>query len=116
MFQLVSSYSPAGDCEADGGGLIGRNQISRQLDLAHVPMCPLAKPEARWQYKRMSKVQTIEAELQTLSPDELRQVRVWLDDILEDELEFTGKFEAKIRASEQDMAAAQPAIFETAVA
>jgi hypothetical protein len=52
----------------------------------------------------MSKVQMIEAELQTLTQAELRQVRVWLDDILEDELEFTDEFEAKIRASEQDMA------------
>ena len=47
----------------------------------------------------------IEAELQTLSQAELQQVRAWLDEMLEDELEFTGEFEAKIRASEQDMAA-----------
>lgn len=51
----------------------------------------------------MSKVQMIEAELQTLSPDELRQVRAWLDDILEDGLEFTDEFEARIHASEEEM-------------
>jgi hypothetical protein len=53
----------------------------------------------------MSKVETIEAQLQTLSQSELRQARDWLDDLIEDEMEFTEKFEAKIRASEQDMAA-----------
>jgi hypothetical protein len=56
----------------------------------------------------MSKVQMIEAELQTLSPSELRQVREWLDDFVEDALEFTDEFESKIRASEQAMAAGQP--------
>ena len=52
----------------------------------------------------VSKVQRIEAQLQTLSQSELRQVRDWLDDLVEDDLEFTDEFEAKIRASEQDMA------------
>jgi len=53
----------------------------------------------------MSKVQIIEAELQTLSQTELRQVREWLDDIIEDELAFTDEFEAKMQSSERDMAA-----------
>jgi hypothetical protein len=53
----------------------------------------------------MSKVQMIEAPLQTLSQPELRQVRDWLDELLEDDLEFTDAFEARRRASEQDMAA-----------
>jgi hypothetical protein len=56
----------------------------------------------------MSKVQMIEAQLQTLSRLELKQVRDWLDDLVEDECEFTSDFEAQIQASERDMAAGRP--------
>ena len=52
----------------------------------------------------MSRVQQLEAELGKLTSEELRQIRDWLDDVLEDELEFTDEFEAQIRASETDMA------------
>jgi ubiquinone biosynthesis protein UbiJ len=52
----------------------------------------------------MSKVDQIEAQLEQLSPDELRQIRSWLDDVLEDERQFTPEFEASIRESEQEMA------------
>jgi hypothetical protein len=52
----------------------------------------------------MSKVQAIECELRKLSPEEMRQVRDWLDDFLEDQLKFGPEFEAKIRESECDMA------------
>jgi len=51
----------------------------------------------------MSKVEQIEGELQKLSPAELRQVRDWLDDFVEDGLEFTPQFESAIRESEQEM-------------
>ena len=53
----------------------------------------------------MSKVEQIEAELRGLSPAELRQVRDWLNDFVEDRLEFREDFEAAIRESEQEMAA-----------
>ena len=46
----------------------------------------------------------MEAELRKLSQAELRQIRDWLDDIIEDELEFTPEFERAIQQSEQDMA------------
>lgn len=52
----------------------------------------------------VSKVEQIEAELQKLSQAELCQIRNWLDDLLEDELEFTPEFEASIRKSEREMA------------
>ena len=52
----------------------------------------------------MSKVERVESELRKLSQAELRQVREWLDDIIEDELQFTPEFERSIQASEQDMA------------
>jgi hypothetical protein len=57
----------------------------------------------------MSNVQLIEAELEKLMPEEIRQVRDWLDDLLEDELEFTEEFAAQVEQSERDRAAGQPA-------
>jgi hypothetical protein len=54
---------------------------------------------------QVSKVEQIEAELQSLPPAELKRVRDWLDDFVEDRLEFTPEFEAAIQASEQEMAA-----------
>ena len=53
---------------------------------------------------RVSKVDQMEAELRKLSQAELRQIREWLDDIIEDELEFTPEFERSILEAERDMA------------
>jgi hypothetical protein len=53
----------------------------------------------------MSKVERLEAELQTLSPAELKRVRDWLNDFVEDRLEFTPEFEAAIQDSEREIAA-----------
>ena len=47
----------------------------------------------------------MESELRKLSQAELRQIREWLDNFIEDELEFTSKFENSIQQSERDMAA-----------
>ena len=52
----------------------------------------------------MSKVEQIETELRKLSKTELRQIRDWLDDVIEDNLEFTPEFEASIRQAERDTA------------
>ena len=46
----------------------------------------------------------METELRKLSQAELRQIRAWLDDFIEDELEFTPEFEQAIRRAERDMA------------
>ncbi len=46
----------------------------------------------------------MEAELRKLSQTELRQIREWLDDLIEDELEFTPEFERSIQRAERDMA------------
>jgi hypothetical protein len=51
----------------------------------------------------MSTVQEIQAAMKTLAPDELKRVREWLDNFIEDQLEFTGEFEAKIAESEGEM-------------
>jgi hypothetical protein len=51
----------------------------------------------------MSKVERVESELRKLSQPELRQVREWLDDIIEDEPEFTPEFEHSIQQAERDM-------------
>jgi hypothetical protein len=51
----------------------------------------------------MSKVEQMESELRKLSQAELRQIREWLDDVIEDELEFTPQFESSIQQAERDM-------------
>ena len=52
----------------------------------------------------MSKVEQMESELHKLSQSELRQIRGWLDDLIEDDLEFTPEFERTIQQAERDMA------------
>jgi len=52
----------------------------------------------------VTKVEQVEDELRKLSQTELRQIREWLDDVIEDEMEFTPDFEWSIRQSELDMA------------
>lgn len=64
----------------------------------------LAKPAHSKQLEPMSKVAQIEAELETLSQAELREIRGLLDDLIEDELEFTPEFESAIQKSEREMA------------
>jgi hypothetical protein len=39
----------------------------------------------------MSRLQQMEAELRKLSPAELRQIRDWLDDLIEDDLQLLGR-------------------------
>ncbi len=56
------------------------------------------------QYADMSKVTDIESELEKLSHAELRQVRDWLDDLIEDGQEFTTEFESSLQRSESEMA------------
>jgi hypothetical protein len=52
----------------------------------------------------VSKVEQMEAELRKLSQAELREIREWLDDMIEDELPFTSEFEGSIQQAERDMA------------
>jgi molecular chaperone GrpE (heat shock protein) len=57
----------------------------------------------------VSKIEQMESELRKLSQAELRQIREWLDDFIEDELEFTAEFENSIQRLERDMAAGKAA-------
>lgn len=52
----------------------------------------------------MSKVEQMEAELRKFSQTELRQIREWLDEVIEDQLPFTSEFERSIQQAERDMA------------
>jgi hypothetical protein len=51
----------------------------------------------------MSRVKQIETELEKLSIDELKEVREWLENFVEDRMEFTPEFESMIRKSEAEM-------------
>ena len=52
----------------------------------------------------MSTVQEIESAIKKLSPAEMNQVRDWLEDFLEDQLEFTDEFKARIASAEKELA------------
>ena len=55
----------------------------------------------------MSKVEQIQAQIQKLSQEEMEQVREWLEAFIEDQLEFTDEFKAKIEQSERERIAGQ---------
>jgi hypothetical protein len=57
----------------------------------------------------VSKVEQMEAELSKLSQAELCQIREWLDDLIEDELQFTPEFERAVEQVERDMAGGKSA-------
>ena len=48
-------------------------------------------------------MQQLEEELEKLSTGELQQVRDWLNDFVEDRLQFTPQFEQAIQESENEM-------------
>jgi hypothetical protein len=59
--------------------------------------------ENRFDHVRVSEVEQMEAELRKLSQADLRRIREWLDDMIEDELEFTPEFERSVQQAERDM-------------
>ena len=52
----------------------------------------------------MSSVKEIESALTRLSLEDLRSVRDWLDDFIEDQLEVSDAFKAKIQRAKQEIA------------
>ena len=52
----------------------------------------------------MSTVQEIEAALPRLSRAEIEQIRAWIDDYLEDQLELTDEVKAKLDQSRREIA------------
>ena len=82
-----------------------------QHERAGFPLC-FSRLEVRndlFHGLRVSKVEQMETELRKLSQAELRQIRAWLDDLIEDELEFTPEFERSIQEAERDLADGQSA-------
>ena len=55
----------------------------------------------------MSTVQEIENAISRLSPEEMRLVRDWLENQLEDRMEMTDEFKARIEESGRQMAEGQ---------
>ena len=52
----------------------------------------------------MSSVQEIEAVIPTLSRAEVEEVRAWIDDFLEDQLELTDEVKGKLDQSHREIA------------
>jgi hypothetical protein len=55
----------------------------------------------------MSTVQEIEAAIPRLSRSEVEEVRAWIDDFLEDQLELTDEVKAKLDQSRREIAEGQ---------
>jgi hypothetical protein len=55
----------------------------------------------------MSTVKEIQAAIPTLSREEIEQIRTWIDDYLEDQLELTDDLKAKLDQSRREIAAGQ---------
>jgi mRNA interferase RelE/StbE len=55
----------------------------------------------------MSTVKEIQAAIPTLSREEIEQIRMWIDDYLEDQLELTDDVKAKLDQSRREIAAGQ---------
>jgi hypothetical protein len=52
----------------------------------------------------MSTVQEIESAISRLSPEDMRLVRDWLENQIEDRLEMTDEFKGRIESSEREKA------------
>ncbi len=55
----------------------------------------------------MSTVKEIQAAIPNLSRQEIEQIRTWIDDYLEDQLELTDEVKAKLDQSRREIAAGQ---------
>ena len=55
----------------------------------------------------MSTVKEIQAAIPTLSRKEIEQIRTWIDDYLEDQLELSDEVKAKLDQSRREIAADQ---------
>jgi hypothetical protein len=55
----------------------------------------------------MSTVKEIQAAIPKLSREEIEQIRTWIDDYLEDQLELTNEVKTKLDQSRREIAAGQ---------
>jgi len=55
----------------------------------------------------MSTLKEIQAAIPNLSREEIEQIRTWIDDYLENQLELTDEVEAKLDQSRREIAAGQ---------
>ena len=51
----------------------------------------------------MSTVKEIESAIQGLDPEDLKELVGWIEDYLEDQMEFTGEFKASIEQAKRDI-------------
>jgi hypothetical protein len=51
----------------------------------------------------MRTLEQLESDVRMLPPDKQEELRVWLENLLEDNLELTDEFKAKIERGEQDL-------------
>ena len=94
-----------------GGSLaVARGTVKNRLVVAAMKTVPVRQNCGVAVYSRrviliaMSTVQEIEAVLPKLSRAELEEVRAWIDDFLEDQLELTDEVKARLDQSRREIA------------
>jgi hypothetical protein len=58
----------------------------------------------------MKTLEQVEADVRMLPPEKQEELRDWLENLLEDQLEFTDEFKARIERGEQDLREGRPSI------
>ena len=51
----------------------------------------------------MGTLEQVESDVRMLPPEKQEELRNWLENLLEDRLEFTDEFKAKVERGEQDL-------------
>jgi hypothetical protein len=51
----------------------------------------------------MKTLEEVESDVRMLAPEQQQELRDWLENLLEDQTEFTDEFKAKIERGEQDL-------------
>jgi hypothetical protein len=85
------------------------------IDSAYWPSCATAKAQffrrrdfteaPAWDIilAEMRTLEELESDVRMLPPEKQEELRDWLENLLEDQLELTGEFKAKIERGEQDL-------------
>jgi len=85
-----------------GGPLVSSLKCDHPAIICHI--LRLNRGEKPANFQNMSTVKEIESALARLPAQDLRAVRDWLDDFIEDQLEVSDGFKAKVQRAQAEMA------------
>jgi hypothetical protein len=80
-----------------------KTEMGRASSVPSHPGKRICKLRRFWFNHTMSLLEKVEAQVKQLSTADQEALRNWLEDLLEDESEFTDEFKAKIAQAESDI-------------